>query len=106
MDAAGELTDTPPSMQFTLTGAGVQRTWQIRVDQISCGALNTPPHGCVQYFTGVSGTLTSFNFGNTDDYHHLAEQYYSICIRREQGHCKIGYYPSNNGNSFYLSRKP
>ena len=47
----------------------------------SCGALNTPPHGCVQYFTGVSGTLTSFNFGNTDDYHHLAEQYYSICIR-------------------------
>ena len=43
--------------------------------------MNAPPHGCVQYFTGASGTLASFNFGNTDDYHHLAEQYYSICIR-------------------------
>ena len=48
----------------------------------------------------------SYNYGTDDDYHHLAAQLYTICIRRESDYCKIGYTPSSNGNSFYLSFHP
>ena len=37
------------------------------------------PEGCVQWFTGTSGTLSSFNNGGTST--HLASQDYTICIR-------------------------
>ena len=54
-----------------------------------------------------SGNFKSFNFGlNDDDYHHLANQEYSICIRRAQGRCKIAYQAANEGESFYTSLKP
>ena len=49
--------------------------------------LSAPP-GCLQYHTGTSGTIESFNF---DGGVHLANQYYSICIRTEEGYCEIAY---------------
>ena len=39
-----------------------------------------------------SGNFKSFNFGlNDDDYHQLANQEYSICVRHERGFCGISY---------------
>ena len=85
----------------------VDRYWQIRVDQIPCGTLYTPPQGCMQYFMAASGHFQSFNYGIDDsNYHHLVNQDYAICFRRASGSCKIGYIPANDGESFYLSFKP
>ena len=46
------------------------------------------PAGCLQYFTGTSGTIESFNI---DGGVHLSNQYYTICIRTEKGYCDIVY---------------
>ena len=46
------------------------------------------PTDCVQYFTGKTGTITSYNFAGAQ---FLQAQYYSNCIRTEQGFCRIQY---------------
>ena len=38
------------------------RQWRVKVTQIPCGTPSTPPQFCLQYFTGVSGTISSYNF--------------------------------------------
>ena len=42
------------------------------------------PTDCVQYFTGISDTVQSYNFGQQ-----LQGQYYQNCIRTAKGYCKI-----------------
>ena len=106
LDASEGLTGTNPAFQITTTGTTNERFWQIRVDQIYCGETHSPPDGCVQYHTGKTGTVVSYNYGYNDDFHHLGSQDYTICMRREKGQCKIGYHPSPTGNSFYLSFQP
>ena len=51
--------------------------------QVDCGA--GPPDGCLQWFTGLTGSLFSFNSGGA----HLAGQQYSACVRRASGYCTI-----------------
>ena len=88
-------------------GTTFTRYWQIRVDQIPCGTLYTPPHGCMQYYMEDFGNFKSFNFGlNDEDYHSLADQTYSICIRRNSKKCEISYRAADEGESFYTSTKP
>ena len=79
------MIDANPEMLITTSGASFDRVWQIRVDQISCGEAWAPPSGCAQYHTGLSGNVKSFNYGISNDYHHLADQYYAICVRKEIG---------------------
>ncbi|TRY80436.1 hypothetical protein TCAL_04732 [Tigriopus californicus] len=57
--------------------------------------------GCLQYLTGLTGRLTTFNFLPTND-NHLANQDYSICIRQEAGFCCIEYSLCPDVNSFSL----
>ena len=40
----------------------VTRQWNIKVTQFECGNEMGGPCGCLQYFTGQSGTIASFNF--------------------------------------------
>ena len=47
-----------------------------------------PRSGCSQWFTGVTGTLQSYNFAGGI---HLANQDYTVCIRQEAGYCSIEY---------------
>jgi len=68
-----------------LTGTA---TWNIKISQLECGARWSPQSGCTQWFTGVTGTLQSYNFAGGQ---HLANQDYSICIRQEAGYCNIEY---------------
>ena len=56
--------------------------------QIECTAEWRPRPGCSQWFTGVTGTLQSYNFAGGV---HLANQDYTICIRQELGYCSIEY---------------
>ena len=87
-------------------GTLVSRYWRIRVDQIYCGELFSPPHGCTQFFMSESGRVRSYNFGVNDNYHHLADQDYAVCFRRARGSCRISYSASEEGESFWVSRNP
>ena len=58
------------------------------LSQIECDVPWRPRSGCSQWFTGVTGTLQSYNFAGGQ---HLANQDYSICIREEAGYCNIQY---------------
>ena len=51
------------------------------------------PTDCVQYFTGISGEVKSFNF---DGGIQLRDIQYTICIRREPGSCGIQYTVQDN----------
>ena len=44
------------------------------------------PEGCLQYYTGLTGTISSFNYAGGM---HLAEQNYQVCVRTELGMCEI-----------------
>jgi hypothetical protein len=46
--------------------------------------------GCLQYFTGVSGQIKSYNYDPAAGLQ-LSKQDYSICIRMERNFCGIQY---------------
>lgn len=46
--------------------------------------------GCLQYYTGVSGQLRSFNYDPASGLQ-LSNQDYGICIRMERNFCGIQY---------------
>jgi len=59
------------------------RTWKILVRTIECDSAAKAPGGCLQYFTGTSGNILSFNSANAL----LDDLLYNVCIRREAGFC-------------------
>jgi len=61
------------------------RTWKILVRTIECDSPAKAPGGCLQYFTGTSGNIVSFNAGTTGAL--LDDLLYNVCIRREAGMC-------------------
>merc|ERR1711997_338182 len=74
------------------------RMWKILVRQIQCDDVNRPPGGCLQYHTGLSGQLTSFNGARTADAHQMIQnQDYKICIKRGAGMCGVTYREATSG---------
>ena len=76
--------DTSATLLFTF-GVNVpgSREFEIKITQYRCNSEMRPPEGCLQYFTGTDGRITTFNWAG--DGVHLPDQQYSICIRRELG---------------------
>jgi len=76
------------STKITLTygaaGISTEKSFNILARQISCTATWRAPTDCVQYFTGASGNVQNYNFGQL-----LLGQYYTNCIRTEKGRCGI-----------------
>ena len=75
------------TLSFTWTSS-TTRSWNIHIMQIACTAAWKPPQGCLQYFTGTTGYLYSYNYAGG---YHLASQNYNNCIRTESGYCSIAY---------------
>ena len=75
------------TLSFTWTSS-TTRSWNIHIMQIACTATWKPPQGCLQYFTGTTGYLTSYNYAGG---YHLSNQNYNNCIRTESGYCSIAY---------------
>lgn len=69
----------------------INRAWNIRVTQYDCDHVLRAPPGCLQYFYDQDneGVMETFNFANRV---HLANQYQTMCIRREFANCRICYY--------------
>jgi len=71
---------------YSSTGITTAKSYNILARQISCTATYKAPTDCVQYFTGLSGSVKSYNFGGSQL---LSGQTYVNCIRTEKGYCAI-----------------
>uniref|UniRef100_A0A1E1WFY2 CUB domain-containing protein n=2 Tax=Pectinophora gossypiella TaxID=13191 RepID=A0A1E1WFY2_PECGO len=85
------------------------RRWNIKLTQLGCDCPGIAPNGCLQYYTGLTGTIRSFNYGTAANTalsaslvtgtHQIANLNYGICIRMEAGYCAIQY--SQTANDIY-----
>jgi len=89
IDFGTDIADTV-TLNFAFTGTSTVRTWEIKTSQIECSSALRPPAGCLQYFTTLSGRITTFNFLD-DTTTHLASQDYNICVRKQDGFCCVQY---------------
>lgn len=80
----------PVTLTFVTSGNSFARLWKVRISQIRCSTIYRAEEGCLQYFTGVSGQIKSFNYDPTIGLQ-LSNQDYSICIRMERNFCGIQY---------------
>jgi len=71
--------------------------WEIKVAQVPCNSMYSPPEGCAQWFTGATGQMRSLNFGNTI----LQGTNYNACIRQEAGFCCAEYTVCNDDPTTY-----
>jgi hypothetical protein len=81
------------TLAFTFGTSTLARSWEIKVTQLECSNTNRPyDSGCLQYFTGTTGRIESFNYaGSNSILQHLALQNYNICIRKNAGYSCITY---------------
>jgi len=70
------------TLQFTIVTGG---TWKVKVSQIECYSTSRAYPDCDQFFTGISGTVASYNWPNVQ----LQNTDMNICIRREEGYCGV-----------------
>jgi len=90
LDAAA-YSDSSATLALTLSGTTTSRNWKIKVSMIECSSLTKPPTGCLQYFTGSTGSVSSFNYQDSATYTQVQSHAYSTCIRQEKGYCTIGW---------------
>lgn len=83
-----ESSDDCNTLEFTWTSTTTQN-FKIHIMQIPCDAEWKAPQGCLQYFTGTTGTVYSYNYQAGTS--HIANQNYLNCIRTEEGYCSISY---------------
>jgi len=80
------------------------RSYNIHVRQFARSNMDGGgPTGCLQWFTGNTGTVKSFNWQGTGTAStHLANQKYNVCVRKNVGFKSICWNPTKTG-SFGLS---
>merc|ERR1711953_628549 len=91
------------NLNAVLTDDSSGRQWEIKVTQVECWNPNSPPNGCLQYSTGLTGRFTTFNFQDSDSIH-LKDQQYSHCIRQECGYCCIQYQVCSDASSWSIDQ--
>jgi len=91
------------TLTLTYGNTATAKSFNILTRQISCTASHKAPTDCTQYFTGTSGTVKSYNFGQM-----LNSQYYTNCIRTEEGYCAIQWKESSTSSPdpFQMSKNP
>ncbi|KAF0303663.1 hypothetical protein FJT64_024384 [Amphibalanus amphitrite] len=92
VDAGTASADTPITLSFVTTGGSFSRSWKVRVSQIPCNTIYTAESSCLQYFTGIQGTIKSYNF-DFQNGAQLSNQDYTSCVRMERNFCGIQYTP-------------
>jgi len=81
---------------FSFGLANQQRNYEIHVIQYDrLNPMGGPPN-CLQYYTGLTGTVRSFNWVNVMSTH-LANQFYDVCIRPEATRCVTCWSPTISG---------
>merc|ERR1712083_908779 len=86
----GLSSNSPVVLTVVTSGQSFARSFSVKVTQIDCYSLNKASDGCLQYFSGVSGQMSSFNYNDASGLQ-LSNTDYSICVRMERNFCGIQY---------------
>lgn len=92
---AGVGQTNPVILTFVTSGTSFARSWKLRITHVPCSSIYRAEEGCLQYFTGVSGQIKSFNYEPNTGLQ-LPNQDYSICVRMERNFCGIQYMPCSS----------
>ena len=65
---------------FGSSSTATTSAFTIKVTQVPCSSKTKAPQGCLQYFTGNTGTITTYNYNSAGGVL-LTNQDYSICVR-------------------------
>ncbi|XP_077493158.1 uncharacterized protein LOC144104174 [Amblyomma americanum] len=69
--------------------------WNIKISQIKCDSPTRAPSNCLQYYTGTSGSFSSFDYAESQEIPprrgYLNNLDYTVCFRKEAGYCSITY---------------
>ena len=86
----GLSSNNPITLTVVTSGSSFSRSFSIKVTQLDCYSLSKASDGCLQYYTGVSGQMWSFNYSDASGLQ-LSNADYSICVRMERNFCGIQY---------------
>merc|ERR1712212_346323 len=75
------------------------RAYTIKVTQFESTNEMGGPQGCLQFFTGDTGTVSTFNWNGIAASTHLADQKYDVCIRPGVDKCVICWAPITTGTA-------
>jgi hypothetical protein len=115
--------------------ASYARSWNIKITQLACDCPSlgevpkssshknanalvvTAPTGCLMYYTDLTGTVNSFNYGTTlsgalvtnpmnmtrPGTRQLANENYGVCVQMQPGYCSIQWSQGPDSTSFTVS---
>jgi len=75
----------------------VSRAYTIHVTQYDITNEMGGPRGCLQFYTGLTGTVSTFNWQTPTTSTHLANQNYDVCVRKQIDRCVICWSPITSG---------
>ncbi|KAF5284241.1 hypothetical protein FQR65_LT00241 [Abscondita terminalis] len=95
-----DVTDVVGPIRFSVIATAVERKrFRMRICQVTeCSS----PLNCLQYYTGVSGSFSTFNYDQASSLSRSTPGYfnnlnYAVCIRKEAGYCSVTYSNLANG---------
>ena len=74
LNTGGPTDNMPVTITHNFMGTTQERSFRYKVSQIPCDTPTTPWQGCLQYYTGLTGQIESYNFQGG---YHLANQLYT-----------------------------
>lgn len=84
----------------------VSRAYTIHVTQYDKTNEMGGPRGCLQFYTGLTGTVSTFNWQTPTTSTHLANQNYDVCVRKSIDRCVICWSPFTSGDSGVMAVPP
>merc|ERR1711983_216965 len=87
--------DTAAKVAIAIGAAAGSRMWKIKITLLECNNPSKARADCLQYYTGKSGRMFSFN----KEEGMIQNQNYRICIRQEKGHCSKQDSETNPGST-------
>ncbi|XP_030764365.1 uncharacterized protein LOC115888705 [Sitophilus oryzae] len=93
-----------PLQIMVLSTTGSRKRFKMRICQYT-DVCSTSQNNCLQYYTGVTGVIESFNYDQAAMFNRSTPGYfnnlnYAICIRREAGYCSITYRNVQGGQTY------
>ena len=98
----GLSSNNPVVLTVVTAGTSFSRTFSVKITQIECDTLakgekkyfkrskyicyTAAGDGCLQHYTGVAGTIESFNYNNGAGLQ-LSDTDYTVCVRMERNFC-------------------
>ena len=78
-------------LRFVFSTAPAERLFKLRITQLGLDHPVRAPAGCLQYFTGLNGSVSSFNFEHVKNVgiKTIKGLNYGVCFRQEAGFCSV-----------------